>query len=780
MVLTVGEVNAVLKARDESMSATMTGASAKVKGLSADLKELNDTSKAAGTGLGGVGDTAEKSGEQMTQLDRVATRLVERMVILYALKETANFTIGLFKSAEALRDLLEQSDLSLEKLQEIQFAADQTGVPFTKATTAIDTFDKKLAEMKMGTADALAGLGLSFEKLFAMNPDERFDAVAAAIAKLPTQLQRTKAEVELFGTDAIDPLIKNFENLKKSALESGQILDTDTINTLADTAKMYRGLGDEVGAVASKMIIDAQNVIAAWAAPVFGGNLDKWKAMMLAFALTGNITDAIAEASRKTPTDINLPKDGGPSKGGGLTGQAYVDSLWAESMATKALTEAQKSELGQLRQMNLLTADNAAKIGLTTAQYKMYTAEIKAQEKEWTANANEAKKYNKAWEDLNSTGDGWKGTVAGIDGATKDLAESYLKAGASASAVATGLKLTQAQVHALTLDIADQTKQAKVAAEAAANTQKIWDEYFVVKDKMAGDSYKTQIDLIWKEYDAEVKSAEKKGIATAAFYDAATAKALASEDAIQKARELQDTNSKASFQQRLDDAQREYDFKINHAGDYTQKDIEMSRMRRDAARAEWQDWHNVADAALGKTITQMQQLTKEWKLSGGGSFTLPDLTEADIKSRYGNDAQAKDRLKWIQDYYRMYPGAAPGGSGPTGLAPGDSSGWQRLLAMQQEYTQLKNFLKMATGGTLGAGPGNVDGYGNVLLGEHGPEAVRLPIGSTVFPTGSAAGGGGTINLTFHVNGTARESAQAIKEIIMKELKTRKQFSLAGF
>lgn len=780
MGLTVGEVNAVLKARDESMSATMQNASKNVKTLSADLKEMGASAKGAQTGMDDAGETAEKAGAQLTQMDKVATRLIERMVILYALKGAATFTLDLFEAAEAMVNLSNKSEMTISKLQEIQYAANQTGVPFEKATGAIDQFDKRLAEMKMTTADALAGIGLSFSQLFAMNADQRFDAVAEAISKLPTQLQRTKAEVEIFGSDAIDPLIKNFAALKQSAHEANVILDDESIHAMANTIKMYKGLGEEVSAVAAKMITNGQKVVEAWAAPAFGGDMAKWTAMMGAL-MTGNVGEAFSIAIHKPGKDINLPKETkGDQPGGELTGQAYVDSLWAQSMAVKALTDAQRSELEQLRMMNALTADNAAKLGLTTAQYKMYTAEVKAEEKAEREAETATKKFTEAWVELTSTGDGWKGTVAGIDIETRKLAEGYLKAGASATSVATGLKLTLAQVHDLNLDIKDQAKEAKLAADAAANTQKIWDQYFVIKDQTAGDSYQKQIDLIWKEYDEEVKSAEKRGIATAAFYDAATAKAIAAEEATQKARELSDTNSKTSFQQRLDDAQMEYDYKISHATQFTQKDIELSRMRRDAARAEWNDWHNVADAALAKTTAQMAQLTKEWKLSGGGSFALAQLTEEDIKSKYGSDAKAKARLKWIEDYYRMYPGAAPGGSGSTGLAPGDELGWRNLLAMQQEYVQLKNFLKMAEGGTMMPGPGNTDGMGIALVGERGPEVIRAPLGSTVYPTGHGGGGGNTIILNFHVNGTARESAQAMKDILMRELKSRKQFSIASF
>ncbi|KKM27839.1 hypothetical protein LCGC14_1570660, partial [marine sediment metagenome] len=78
------------------------------------------------------------------------------------------------------------------------------------------------------------------------------------------------------------------------------------------------------------------------------------------------------------------------------------------------------------------------------------------------------------------------------------------------------------------------------------------------------------------------------------------------------------------------------------------------------------------------------------------------------------------------------------------------------------------------------GPGpRIPGFqkgGTVMVGEGGPEIVRLPLGSTVFPSGvSPPPAGDNISLVFNVNGTGRDAAQQIKRIIMRELKVIRQF-----
>lgn len=76
--------------------------------------------------------------------------------------------------------------------------------------------------------------------------------------------------------------------------------------------------------------------------------------------------------------------------------------------------------------------------------------------------------------------------------------------------------------------------------------------------------------------------------------------------------------------------------------------------------------------------------------------------------------------------------------------------------------------------------------GTVMVGEAGPEIVRLPLGATVYPNGSmpipmGGGPGGssmTFNNTWHVNGTGQQVAREVSDIIMRQLKQGRQFGAA--
>jgi hypothetical protein len=72
------------------------------------------------------------------------------------------------------------------------------------------------------------------------------------------------------------------------------------------------------------------------------------------------------------------------------------------------------------------------------------------------------------------------------------------------------------------------------------------------------------------------------------------------------------------------------------------------------------------------------------------------------------------------------------------------------------------------------------GMVDIVVGEDGPEAMRVPLGTTVFPNGAGMGGGDTTIMNFNVYGNTVQQVQQIKNILMREIKSQKQFSAKNF
>jgi len=85
-------------------------------------------------------------------------------------------------------------------LQQLEFAADQSGVSVDQVTAAI----KKLTIIVgQGTTD-ISSLGISMEDLQRLSPEQQFLKLAEQISKLPTAAARAAAAVKVFGKSGIE------------------------------------------------------------------------------------------------------------------------------------------------------------------------------------------------------------------------------------------------------------------------------------------------------------------------------------------------------------------------------------------------------------------------------------------------------------------------------------------------------------------------------------------------------------------------------------------------
>lgn len=527
-----------------AIAATAAGATA----MNAALKGVKIGGDDASAGLKKTAEDAETAGRTLDQTAGMAQRLVERLAILYAIRGVFQFTRDLFESADALVKMSSSTDLTIGKLQEIEYTANQTGIPFTKVTTAIDTMDKKMAEAKASTGDALIGIGLSFGQLFDLNPDQRFDTIVASIAALPTQLQRTKAEVEIFGSDAIDPMVKRFGELSEAAHRNNAIMGDETVNALANTVKMYRGLWGDLSPIMGNIIDKSQKVTEILFAPFFGGATDPRRSEMIRALIEGgvggmaDIGALLARGGAPRTTDIVLPKPSeGPQPNTPLTGQAFIDSLYSQSLAVKSLTGEQWVQLQQLRDLNLLTVDNAAKIGVSTVQFKGYEDAIRQWDKQATAGIATQKEWDRARDNMLATGLDLD-TAAPID---------FLRAGASAKDIQTYYGMAASQVRQLQMDIRAESKEETEAARereraqqqtdaAISRTGQLWDQYGQLTARVDDGVLASRLASVDTWYNHEVDKLNKLTVTEEAYY--AQLDALAAVAGAKRAKFINDQN----------------------------------------------------------------------------------------------------------------------------------------------------------------------------------------------------------------------------------------------
>ena len=170
-----------------------------------------------------------------------------------SIKAVQVFT-GIAEQTAALGDRIDKVSSKLgvnaQALQELRFAADQTGVAQQALDVGIQRFIRRASEAAKGTGvakDALAELGVQLKDNHGnLRPvDELLGDVAEGFKGTKTDADRVRLAFKLFDTEGVD-LVNTLkggrgalEALRKKARDTGGILDTELIQTsveFTDTA----------------------------------------------------------------------------------------------------------------------------------------------------------------------------------------------------------------------------------------------------------------------------------------------------------------------------------------------------------------------------------------------------------------------------------------------------------------------------------------------------------------------------------------------------------------
>lgn len=155
-----------------------------------------------------------------------------------ALSGVASMIKSVSEYAGGLQDLSEQTGFSTDALQELNYAAINGGSSIEDMTTAIRKMQDVLGQKK-ATDDqikALDKLGLGFNQLKAMAPEEAFKKLAEAISNIPNQMERTAAATDFFGKGGmkIASMAGDMDKFAKAAHDAGAVVDKELIKSVAD------------------------------------------------------------------------------------------------------------------------------------------------------------------------------------------------------------------------------------------------------------------------------------------------------------------------------------------------------------------------------------------------------------------------------------------------------------------------------------------------------------------------------------------------------------------
>lgn len=216
--------------------------------------------------LAGVGDQAKKTSESTMTLGNVfkaAGAAAAALGIGNAIKDFADFT-------GQLTDLSAKTGIGVEALQRLKYAAEQNGGTLDQVTGAITKLGANLVGGNESAVGALKALGLSFDDVRKMAPDEAFTSIADAIAKVPDPMAQSKLAMDLFGKSGAEllPMMKgNLSETAAAADRLGIVLSEDAVRAgdeFGDTMGTLAAVGKSVIAQVLEPMIPVMTTVAQW------------------------------------------------------------------------------------------------------------------------------------------------------------------------------------------------------------------------------------------------------------------------------------------------------------------------------------------------------------------------------------------------------------------------------------------------------------------------------------------------------------------------------------
>jgi hypothetical protein len=200
-----------------------------------DIKKIATEIKHAVDAADKLNEQNKKAGDSMLSLGGIAKTLGGVFAGAFALDAVVSMAKEVIDLGGEIADLSARTGIGTDAIQELKYAADQTGSSLDTVTGAIEQMGNRLTEGGGGTLQAVRALGLSFDDLQKMRPEDAFTAIADAIKEVPEPMRQTQLAMELFGKSGVEllPAIKSgMGELRQQAQDLGQVLSEDAVEGL--------------------------------------------------------------------------------------------------------------------------------------------------------------------------------------------------------------------------------------------------------------------------------------------------------------------------------------------------------------------------------------------------------------------------------------------------------------------------------------------------------------------------------------------------------------------
>jgi len=635
----------------------------------AGMRELADETKRADTVSGGLTDTVKQ--------------LALGFAAMFTARAAFNFIKSTIDEASALKDLSQQTHISVEELQLLAGGMSEFGVDADELGKALFKLSRGIAGGDESVAHGLHVMGMSLKDVEGLNGKELFLKIMGGLATLQGGLRDSTA-ADLFGgklgaamagaSEGIEGTLDTWQRLNHVAsTESVEALDQfgESIErTQAHLAAMATNMAGPIAQGFNTLFNATQKgatnyqIFAAMTQDLIERNLQLGTGTEHLTALLAGQQKATEATAAATTTAAGASAAFvGPINqvAAALTAQGAAQKFMAalELDAAKPLLAWQTEYLGHLNQIGALNAKNAAGLGVNVDQFKAYEA------------------------------------------ATKKAAEADKQA-------------------------------AAIEAAAILGVSKLREEYNLLIIQQGGTANAIAIAGITKWAADTTAAAVKAKTDTQAFYDWLAVESKAKLDGVGINWSLWKTSSIAAQNEIAENERRTLNEMIASGG-FHRDEIEKQRTKyedaRDAARGYGKEAVAAQDAAKDAAKKHNDELLKQQQVIAAlaaANRAMGNSTQFDMSTEAGRAKVPEEYRVWLHDGYSLAQAAA--------IAFAMS--WKIPLNPNDPlFTHKGPAIPGFAGGTENA-PG-----GWAMVGERGPEAMYVPPHATILPHGSSAGGG---------------------------------------
>lgn len=216
--------------------------------IAADTAKLEEGLQRAQTKVESFADTVKSVAKTIGEFEGV--------------KWIVEFTDHLIDVGAELEHAAVRAGVGGQAFSELSYAAKQSGVGTDQLAGALSKMNRAMSEASEGAqkpTQALAALGLTFDQLQTLRPEQQLEVIADRISRLPTPADKARAAIDLFGKSGAEllPLLEKgaqgIEKLRQEARDLGASFSDETLKALEGAHQSIQRMETSAGALATTL-----------------------------------------------------------------------------------------------------------------------------------------------------------------------------------------------------------------------------------------------------------------------------------------------------------------------------------------------------------------------------------------------------------------------------------------------------------------------------------------------------------------------------------------------